>query len=253
MGSKRSIPSSDTTSSDDHRAEAEFDFGANVPPAENPDADPCPTPDASAGDSQAAPPPPASPGPINLDDLALADDYEQQFIEDSERTVVVRKASGIGFFRAHPEQWKAIWMLEIKNGEDRGHYLAAGAALKLLQGLVNTKAADIKLFPGRLTLCFGRDVGLFLWPLKLPQPRKANQVDEWSATAMRVCKMAEAEWVQLFCPRGASCYHWSRAEGLKEAPPWPESSFPELVNLAFEGKYITDAEDPVIRRMLGKE
>jgi hypothetical protein len=209
---------------------------------------------------QSTSPPSPPPGPqspphgINLEELALSDDYEAEFVEAGEQTtVIVKKACGIGFFRAHPEKWRNLYMMEIKNGQDRGFYLVGGQALQLLRGLVEQKAANIRLFPARLTLCYGRDVGLFLCPFKLPQPRKANQQDEWSATALRVCKMAETNWVQLFCPAGASCYHWAEAKGLTGEPPWPSLTLEELAAVAFEGKYLTDPEDPVIRRQLGKE
>jgi hypothetical protein len=204
------------------------------------------------------PPPPSSEqstpaGGIDLDALALPDDYEQEFAEDSETTVAVRKASGIGFFRAHPITRRAIQMLEIKKGEDRGHYLVGGHALELLRSLQRSKANNIKLFPARLTLCYSRDEGLFLWPLRLPQPGKANQEDEWAKTALRVCKLAETNWVELFCPQGASCYHWAVAAGLTGEPTWPKSSLNELASIAFEGKYLTDPDDPVIRRLRGME
>src|SRR5262245_35897606 len=67
--------------------------------------------------------PPAPPaGVVDLDALVGPDDYEQEFADDSERTVIVRKASGQGFFRAHPTLWKKVLVFEIKNGEDRGVY-----------------------------------------------------------------------------------------------------------------------------------
>jgi hypothetical protein len=208
----------------------------------------------SSADAPVPPPPPeASSGGLNLDDLALPDDYETEVDTGSETTVLVRKASGVGFFRAHPQLWKAIRMLDIKEGADRGFYLVGGDALTLLQRLADTKVSNVRLFPARLTLCFGRDVGLFFWPLRLPQPRKENQEDKWATTALRVCKIAEAQWVEMFCPQGAPCYRWNLAPGLSTEPPWPSLGMNELAGIAFEGKHLTDPEDPVIRRRLGKE
>jgi hypothetical protein len=204
------------------------------------------------------PTPPVEPQPsphgINLDELALSDNYESEFaVSGDQTTVVIKKACGIGFFCAHPEKSRNLRMLEIKNGQDKGFYLVAGPALQLLRGVVESRAANVRLFPARLTLCYGRDVGPFLWPLRLFEPRKANQQDEWAATALRVCKMAETQWVQLFCPNGASCYGWAMAEGITDEPVWPSLTMDELAGIAFEGKYLTDPDDPVIRRQLGKE
>jgi hypothetical protein len=211
-------------------------------------------PPANEADAEPDPPPAGATGRINFDELALADDYEAELAASADQTtVVVKKACGVSFFRAHPEKWKSLWMLEIKNGADRGFYLVGGAALKLLRGLVEQKATSLRPFPARLTLCYGRDVGPFLWPLKLPQPRKANQQDEWSATAQRICKMAETQWIEMFCPAGASCYHWNSGTGITGEPSWPSLTLEELAGIAFEGKYLTNPDDPVLRRQLGKE
>jgi hypothetical protein len=190
---------------------------------------------------------------IDLDALALSDDYEAEAADPDQTVVIIRKATGAGYFRAHPEKWKALTMMEIPAGEDRGFYLVSGEALARLRAVVQRKEAGVKLFPCRLTLCHGRDIGAFLWPLKLPQPRKANQQDEWGQAALRICKMAETQWVEMFVPRGANCYHWRVGEGIQEEPAWSSLSLNELAGIAFEGRYLTDADDPVIRRRLGKE
>jgi hypothetical protein len=162
----------------------DFAFGANV--QESP-------PSASQGPPAAESPPtsrPLIPG-IDLDSVALEEDYQEATAGDgSPATVVVRKPSGQGYFRAHPVLFRNVRMLEVKNGQDRGFYLVADAAKAFLQSDDND---DVKLLPARLTLCFSRDTGLFLWPLRLPEPRKNNQLDEWSQSALRICKLAEGQ------------------------------------------------------------
>jgi hypothetical protein len=193
---------------------------------------------------------PLIPG-IDLDSLALEDSYEQSLAGDDSLTVVVRKASGQGYFRAHPALFRNIWALEVKNGQDRGFYLVAGEARKVLRRDENE---DVKLFPCRLTLCYARDSGLFLWPLRLPEEGRKNQVDEWSQAALRIVKLAEAAWVKMYTKRGGNCYSYKIAEGITTEPPWPEGvTLNELAGLAFEGKYIIEANDPLVRRLLGRE
>jgi hypothetical protein len=193
---------------------------------------------------------PLIPG-IDLDSVALEENYaDDLMVEEAPLTVVVGKPSGKGYFRAHPELFKNVRMLEIKNGADRGFYLVAAGARALLQ---SEEHDDIVLFPARLTLCLSRDSGLFLWPLRLPEQRRANQIDEWSQAALRIVKLAETQWVKLYTPRGASCYSHKIGKGIKSEPSWPSLSLNELAGLAFEGKYLTDPEDPLIRRLLGKE
>jgi hypothetical protein len=192
---------------------------------------------------------PLIPG-IDLDSIALEEDYEQSQADDDSLVVVTSKASGRGYFRAHSTLHKNIWALEVKNGADRGFYLIAGEARKLLRRAENE---DVKLFPCRLTLCYARDSGLFLWPLRLSEEGRRNQLDEWSLSAQRICTLAETCWVKLYTKKGGNCYSHKIAVGITAEPPWPDATLEELAAIAFEGKYITDANDPLIKRLLGKE
>jgi hypothetical protein len=188
---------------------------------------------------------------IDLASVALEADYEKAITAtEKPATIVVRKPSGQGFFRCHPIHHKNVRMLEVKNGPDRGYYLVAGAAKDFLLGNDNS---PIRLFACRLTLCYSRDTGLFLWPLKLPEPGKGSRIDEWSQSALRIAKLAETQWVQLFTPPGANCYSYVPGDQIRTEPVWPDFGLDHAAALAFEGKYITDPEDPLIRRLLGKE
>jgi hypothetical protein len=189
---------------------------------------------------------------IDLDACALEEDYQESMgSAESSSNVVVRKPNGkLGYFRTHPDLWKNVRMLEIGNGEDRGYYLVTGGAKGVLQCEEND---DVRLFPARLTLCYGRDVGLFLWPLRLPEPRKDNQIDEWSQAALRICKIAETQWVKLYTKRNTSCYSHRIGDGIKAEPLWPAFTLNDACNQAFEKRYLTDPNDPLIRRLLGKE
>jgi hypothetical protein len=220
-------------------ASTEFPYGENAEPtsAGKTPQEPAPTRLLIAG--------------IDLDGVALEEDYQgATSADDKPATVVVRKPSGQGFFRAHPTLWRNVRMMEVKNGPDRGFYLVAAAAKTYLQAAENE---DVKLFPARLTLCFSRDTGLFLWPLRLPEPRKDNQIDEWSQSALRVAKLAETQWVKLYTHKGGNCYSFRLGEGIKAEPPWPTFSLNDAAGMAFEGRHLTDPHDPLIRRLLGKE
>jgi hypothetical protein len=206
---------------------------------------------ADLGTGATEPPPkPLIPG-IDLDGVALDGGYQEDMAgEDAPVTIAVSKASGQGFFRAHPTLWRNVRMLEVKNGPDRGFYLVANDAKRLLQSDENE---DVKLFPARLTLCYARDTGLFLWPLRLPEPGRENRIDDWAQSALRVCKLAENQWVKLFAKKGGNCYSHRVAEGIKTEPPWPPLDLNQVAGMAFEGKYLIDSQDPLIRRLLGKE
>jgi hypothetical protein len=222
--------SSSSTDSAAHSSRNDFLFGANEP--DSPDQRPL------------------IPG-IDLDSLALEEGYaDDAATEEVPTTIVVRKPSGQGYFRTHPELHRNVRILEIKNGADRGFYLVGGGARALL---LSEECEDISLFPARLTLCYSRDSGLFLWPLRLPEQRKNNQLDEWALAALKIVMIAEAQWTKMYTVKGGNCYSHKVAEGIKMSPPWPDLSMNEIASLAFENKYITDPEDPLIRRLLGKE
>jgi hypothetical protein len=212
-----------------------------------PDAPPTANPGSEAASPSSKP---LIPG-IDLDRVALDEDYQEGMAgDDVPVAIAVSKASGQGFFRAHPALYRNVRMLEVKNGPDRGFYLVADAAKRFLQSDENE---DVKLFPARLTLCYSRDTGLFLWPLRLPEPGRENRTDDWSQSALRICKLAETQWVKMYTKKGGSCYSHRVAEGITAEPPWPPFDLNQVAGMAFEGKYLTDPNDPLIRRLLGKE
>jgi hypothetical protein len=212
-------------------------------------------PSEEAGEAKVDDTPDATPdtplmvGGIDLDSIALDDDYSEGMEGEDEgmAAVPIRKASRDWFIRTHPTAWKNLRLLEIKDGADRGHYLVHRGLWKLCQ------ADDIPLRPVRLTLATSRESGAFLWPLKLQEKGCDNRRDEWSASALRIAKLAEAQWVKIFTKPGGNCYSSKVADGIQVPPVWPNMAFEEILALAFEGKTITDANDPLFRRIRGKE
>jgi hypothetical protein len=187
-------------------------------------------------------------GGIDLDSIALAEDYAEGLADDEDLTgLSVTKPRRDWFFRTHPTHYRNVRLLEIKDGADRGYYIVN----RQLWGFC--QSADIPLRPVRLTLATSRESGAFLWPLKLQEQGCENRKDEWSASALRICKTAETAWVKLYTRPGGNCYSHKIAEGIKTEPAWPSQSFEELLALAFDGKVIHDLDDPLLRRIQGKE
>jgi hypothetical protein len=220
----------------------------DIPKQDTPAATPPPAPDPRPNSTPSEPP--LIPG-FDLNAAALEDDYQEEMAtDDKPAAIAVSKPNGAGFFRAHPVHWRLLRMLDVPNGPDRGYYLVTGAARKLLQLEENQ---DVKLFPARLTLCFSRDIGLFLWPLRIPEPGRDNQTDEWGQSALRICKVAEAGWVKLFTKRNGRGYFSRPGRGIKAEPPWPPFDIEVAAQMAFEKRFITSPDDPLIKRLLGEE
>ena len=58
---------------------------------------------------------------------------------------------------------------------------------------------------------------------------------------------------QGVCEGRGNCYSHKAAESIHSEPAWPRLSFEELMALAFDGKIISDKDDPLLRRLMGKE
>jgi hypothetical protein len=187
---------------------------------------------------------------IDLDAIALDDDYADEMDDGGSLVgLPVTKPRRDWFFRAHPTLFKNVKLLNVKDGPDRGYYIVMPAVWPLFRMQGNDHVA---LFPCRLTLCISRECGLFLWPLKLQEKNFANRIDEWAQAALRICKAAETQWVKMYTRPGANCYSYVSAEGLKVEPKWPEQSLGELAELAFKDRILSDPNDPLILRLLGK-
>jgi hypothetical protein len=58
--------------------------------------------------------------------------------------------------------------------------------------------------------------------------------------------------VRVVANMGLGAYEVYEASGDLPDPSWPELSFPEILKVAFKGRYITEVEHPVIRRLRGE-
>jgi hypothetical protein len=63
-----------------------------------------------------------------LDDIALDDDFADSMAQDDAAPQALRimKPNKDHFIRTSPTAWKNVWLLEIKEGADRGYYVIKG-------------------------------------------------------------------------------------------------------------------------------
>jgi hypothetical protein len=186
---------------------------------------------------------------IDLEEIALDDKYAEGMgcNDGGVAAIAVRKPARDWFVRTHPTHSKSVRLLEIKDGPDRGFYIVHRSLW------ANCEKGDVLLRPVRLTLATSRESGLFLWPLKLQEKGFEGRTDDWSASALRIAKIAETNWVKVYTKPGAGCYSHKVAAGIRAEPIWPIEAFVDLVAIAFEGRVIKDKDDPFLRRILGEE
>ncbi|MGB5832080.1 MAG: hypothetical protein WBG92_08825 [Thiohalocapsa sp.] len=51
---------------------------------------------------------------------------------------------------------------------------------------------------------------------------------------------------------GLGAYEVFEASGDLPDPTWPELTFTEILKVAFKGRYITEIDHPVVRRLRGE-
>ena len=103
----------------------------------------------------------------------------------------------------------------------------------------------VKLAPG-LT----RQDKLFLWPCPLipsgatPNPWHTSHNDAFNA--------AKNGWIRMKSNRACSFYHIIEPEKIMPEPDWPDMSFADMLQIAFNDDHIVDRDDhPALRRLKG--
>jgi hypothetical protein len=108
---------------------------------------------------------------------------------------------------------------------------------------------DMERFAFNVTIftCVTHKGVAFLWYIK-------ESANEWSRSAYAVAKMATSQWVRTRPNMAASSYDTENApEELSSLEPvWPELSFQEILNSAFEGRIVDSDDYPLIRQLQGR-
>jgi hypothetical protein len=180
---------------------------------------------------------------ISLEDLRLDDqDYENSAGIPVITTVRVGKPDRQVFVRVNPDPaWRLqTALLELK--EDREVFAIAPE----LRAELSTETMRVELYS-----TITRDGVFSLWPVKIPGTD--GRSNPWHESAVAAAQVAMTKWVKVRADMSAKSYVVVRAVDTIPEPEWPTSkTFLELVNLAFAGRYITDRDHPVLRRLRGQ-
>jgi hypothetical protein len=156
-------------------------------------------------------------------------------------TVPVRKPNRQEFVRVHPSDDYRLETAVLELKEERETYLVAPALWPELPG---------ELTPKVIYTTLNRQRVLTLWPIRLPG--EDGRIDEWNASALEAAAMARRRWVRVAANMGLGAYEVFEATGALPEPVWPELSFQEMLHVAFKGRYITELDHPVVRRLRGE-
>lgn len=152
----------------------------------------------------------------------------------------VQKPGSKNFFRVHPaEDFRLYGVSVLEDDEHRFHIIQAGYEVP----------ENVERFVSSVTLltCVTQKGGVFLWPIK-------ESDNEWSRSASTVARMAISEWVRTRPNMALNSYDTEEApeELAIQEPVWPELSFQEILNSAFEGRIVDKDDYPLIKQLQGR-
>jgi len=180
--------------------------------------------------------------PFDPSRLRLSQDFAATVgVKKALITVPVRKPSKQEFVRVHPNEAYRLETAVLELKEERETYLVEPSLWPELPS---------ELTPKVLFTTMNRQGVLTLWPVRLPG--EDGRLDEWNASALEAAEMARRHWVRVVANMGLGAYEVYEATGNLPDPIWPELTFSEILKVAFKGRYITEIDHPVIRRLRGE-
>ncbi len=152
----------------------------------------------------------------------------------------VRKPGTRDFFRVHPSVDYRLYGASVMEDDDhRVHVVKPGYELP--------ENAERFAYVVTLLTCITQKGNVFLWHIR-------ESDNEWSRSANTVAKMALTEWVRTRANMAANCYDTEQGpeELQNQEPVWPELSFEEILNSAFEGRIVDKDDYPLIKQLQGR-
>lgn len=198
-------------------------------------------PHATTDEKSASGPRPSGAQEFALADLRLPSDFHEGIgVKRQLVAIPVRRPDKQWWVRVHPEADYRLDTAVIEVQEQRETYLVAPALRDELVGEVIRKS---------LALAVNRQGVVFIWPARLPSAD--GRLDPWNEAARKAMALAVGQWVRV-TPHSAGYDVFTTTAELPE-PEWPEQNFEDLLRIAFRGRYITDPDHAVLRRLRGQE
>lgn len=192
-----------------------------------------------------AKPQPADPfDPTELAKLRLSQDFAgMSQVKPVLTNVAARKPHKQEFIRVRPGEANRFDTGCFIDKESREAYMVSPAVWELLTGDVT---------PTLLVVCISRNSPVpFLWPLTLPATD--GRPNRWHESAMEAASIAENQWLKVVADMSAGCYVPMVACGNLPEPDWSDvPTMPEMLRLAFKGRFIDSGEHPVLKRLRGE-
>ncbi|MGO8763251.1 MAG: hypothetical protein ACLQUS_14800 [Desulfobaccales bacterium] len=185
---------------------------------------------------------PVADDPFDLNKLRLSQDFAANLgVKKALLTVPVRKPNRQEFIRVHPDvDWRLqTVILDLK--EEQETYLVDPNLWGQLPG---------ELIPMVVYTVMNRQGVLMLWPIRLPG--EDGRHNEWHRSALEAAEMAQKEWIRVAANKSLGAYEVYQAVADIPEPEWPDTTFQEILRVAFKDRFIRSSDHPVVRRLRGE-
>ncbi len=155
--------------------------------------------------------------------------------------VQVTKPNQQACFRVHPDPAYRENLAVIVLRESRRVYLVEPG----LMGELRDEITCVTMFTA-----ITRDGGVFLWPVKLPDPD--GRPNSWSDSEREAAAQAMTNWARITANMSAGSYQCRVAPGDLAEPQWPDLTFVELLSIGFKGdRFIQTLDHPLVAKLRG--
>jgi hypothetical protein len=159
--------------------------------------------------------------------------------------VPVRRPKKTEWFRVRPgDEWRIDLPLYAAEGEEP--YLIAPE----YQGFLNEQGLVQR---ARIYTLIVHGTGImFLSPITLPDAD--GKQNSYNRSRIECYLKAETKWVKIAANKALGGYDCSSPESALSEPEWPTPphTLKEMLSIAFKGRYINDADHPIIKHLKGR-
>jgi len=156
-------------------------------------------------------------------------------------SVPVTKPNKQQWVRVHPDAGYRESFALIEEKESRTTYLVDPS-------LVSELAEEVIYVT--LHTAITREGTLFLWPVRLPNVD--GRPNSWFDSAREAAAAAAKGWVRVVANMSTGGYDYLIAPGTLAEPEWPDTSYGDLLSIAFKGgRFIDTLDHPLVSRLQG--
>lgn len=156
-------------------------------------------------------------------------------------SVPVRKPNKQDFVRVHPSKNYRLEGLVLEIKDENETYLVQPSLYNELLG---------DAVPKVILTAITKQNALFLWPIRLPDTD--GKLDTWNSSALEAAKIAETAWVRVSSNKHMAGYDVYEAIGTFQEPEWPDTSFSELLKIAFKDRFIENLDHHALKKLRGE-